>query len=281
MSWRLRIEHATGYRYAGPVVSSYNEARLIPLTDARQLTHEATVVTDPPANAHRYWDYWGTLVTAFDLHVPHEELSVTGQSVVETADEVPPPPDPPGWADLCHPPVRDRFVELLRPTAYTPAHPELAEVARSLAGRHPPASFLPTVGEWVRERLAYQPGTTGAHTSAADAWQVGEGVCQDFAHLTLVLLRAAGVPARYVSGYLHPRRGAEVGESVVGQSHAWVEGWLGEWWGFDPTNGGPVGERHVVVARGRDYADVPPLHGIYSGGPPTSLGVSVAVTRLR
>jgi transglutaminase-like putative cysteine protease len=90
-----------------------------------------------------------------------------------------------------------------------------------------------------------------------------------------------GVPARYVSGYLHPGGAqAGLGEPVQGESHAWVEAWLGEWWAYDPTNDIPVGERHVLVARGRDYADVPPLKGVYSGGGSQSLGVVVEVTRL-
>ncbi|WP_250285863.1 transglutaminase-like domain-containing protein, partial [Frankia sp. CiP1_Cm_nod2] len=192
----------------------------------------------------------------------------------------PGPSDGPDWQALADGSITDRFVEFIRPSRFTTDHPELAETARELAARHTPAEFVPAVGEWVRQRLTYRPGTTGVHTSAVDAWQQGEGVCQDFAHLALVLLRAVGLPARYVSGYLHPSTDATIGETVVGQSHAWVEGWLGDWWGFDPTNGVPAGQQHVVVARGRDYNDVPPLLGVYSGGASTSLGVTVAVTRL-
>jgi transglutaminase-like putative cysteine protease len=98
--------------------------------------------------------------------------------------------------------------------------------------------------------------------------------------VTLSLLREAGVPARYVSGYLHPTKEPAIGETVLGESHAWVEAWLGSWWGFDPTNGIPAGERHVVVARARDYNDLPPLKGVYAGGGMQSLGVTVEVTRL-
>lgn len=99
--------------------------------------------------------------------------------------------------------------------------------------------------------------------------------------MSIALLRAAGIPARYVSGYLHPcGEQAAIGETVRGESHAWIEAWLGDWWGYDPTNDIPFGARHVVVARGRDYADVPPLKGVYSGGGSQSLGVVVEVTRL-
>jgi transglutaminase-like putative cysteine protease len=276
----MRVEHSTGFRYASPVLSSYNEARIIPQTSGGQLTLEATVRTEPAAVTYRYWDYWGSQVTAFDIHTPHTELVVTGRSVVRTASTAVGVTGQSIWSDLRSDEVADQFVEFVRPALYTPEHPELAGVAAELAARYTPADFVLAVGDWVRERLVYHPGTTGVHTSAVDAWKQGEGVCQDFAHLALVLMRAAGMPARYVSGYLHPLSDAEVGETVAGQSHAWVEGWLGEWWGFDPTNAVPAGEQHVMVARGRDYDDVPPMRGVYSGGASSSLGVTVAVTRL-
>jgi transglutaminase-like putative cysteine protease len=279
MSWQMRVEHSTGYRYASPVLSSYNEARIVPQTGSGQLTLEATVRTEPAATLYRYWDYWGSQVTAFDLHGPHTELVVTGRSLVRTAPEAP-RPEPPSWAALRSDDVADRYVEFLRPARFTPDHPELVAAGRDLAAAHDPADFVLAVGDWVRDRLAYRSGTTDVHTSAVEAWRRGEGVCQDFAHLALVLLRAAGLPSRYVSGYLHPHAAAEVGETVEGQSHAWVEAWFGDWWGFDPTNAVPAGEQHVVVARGRDYDDVPPMRGVYSGGTSSSLGVTVTITRL-
>jgi transglutaminase-like putative cysteine protease len=134
--------------------------------------------------------------------------------------------------------------------------------------------------ELAHERVAYRSGSTGVATSALQAWQQGSGVCQDIAHVTCALLRSVGLPAAYVSGYLHPRVDAEVGTASTGESHAWVEVWLGGWWAYDPTNRIPAGERHVVVGRGRDYGDVPPLKGLYSGGGSQRLGVSVEVTRL-
>jgi transglutaminase-like putative cysteine protease len=279
--WQISVEHSTGYRYASPVVSSYNEARIVPQTGTRQLTVEATVRTEPVSSVYRYWDYWGTQVTAFDLHVPHTELSVTGRSVVQTAAEEARPSGGPNWGDLAGDAVADRFVEFLRPTRSTPGHPALLDTARQMAAAGGPAGFVTDACDWVRDQLDYRSGSTAVSTSAVQAWEQRAGVCQDFAHVALVLLRAAGVPARYVSGYLHPAGDAGVGETVVGESHAWIEAWIGGWWGFDPTNGIPAGVRHVVVARGRDYDDVPPITGVYSGGAPTALGVTVAVTRLR
>jgi transglutaminase-like putative cysteine protease len=124
------------------------------------------------------------------------------------------------------------------------------------------------------------PRSTGVQTGAQEAFDKCQGVCQDIAHLTVALLRETGVPARYVSGYLFPKPDAEPGEEVTGQSHAWVEYWTGEWAACDPTNDTGVGQRHVVVAAGRDYADVPPLKGIYHGAPSRTMEVTVALTRL-
>ncbi|MGH9277139.1 MAG: transglutaminase family protein [Acidimicrobiales bacterium] len=279
MTWRLRINHRTGHRYENEVVSSYNEARLMPLSTPEQLAIEAEVVIEPAVRSFRYWDYWGTLVHAFDIHDPHTELVVTGTSVVETAAPRPIPDDM-GWAALTDPAVRDRFTELLAPTDYVPLDDQIAGAAAALADGNTPAGTCRAVGEWVRDRLRYQTGSTTVSTTALDALHQGTGVCQDFAHLSLALLRAAGLPCRYVSGYLHPTEGEEVGTTVAGQSHAWIEAWLGDWYPFDPTNGRDVGERHVVVGRARDYADVAPLKGIFHGGPACALEVTVELTRL-
>ncbi len=108
---------------------------------------------------------------------------------------------------------------------------------------------------------------------------MGGGVCQDYSHTLLSLLRSMGIPARYVSGYLHDEEEAP-GRTVIGESHAWIEVWNGGWEAYDPTNDRSVGSAHVVVARGRDYADVPPLKGIYAGGVSESLGVTVEITQL-
>ena len=271
---RLQIRHKTGYRYDTEVLSSYNEARLVPQTDLRQLALSSEVTTQPEVQQQRYWDYWGTQVTAFDVHVPHDELQVTCTSVVDTVAAA--EPGDATWEELEA--SADAHVELMRPSPRTEPDDDLRAVVRGVKGS--PREVVLALSALVREHVAYVPGSTGVATSATDAWKLKKGVCQDIAHVTLSLLREAGIPARYVSGYLHPRKEPVVGEQVAGESHAWVEVWLGEWWGFDPTNGIPAGERHVVVARGRDYTDLPPLKGVYAGGGLQSLGVTVEVTRL-
>jgi transglutaminase-like putative cysteine protease len=281
VTWRLDVVHRSAFRYVSPVRASYNEARMTPITDLHQSTVSSRVSLNPTVPVRRYWDYWGSQVTAFDIHEPHDELVVTSASVVET-EPATAPTTIVGWAELADPAVADQFDELLRATTYTGESRELADTAariRATSGH--PAAAWEAVGAWVHDALTYESGVTGVHTSAAQAWEAKRGVCQDFAHVALVMLRSIGVPARYVSGYLHPRREAAIGESVAGESHAWVEAWVGEWWGFDPTNNEPIGQRHVGVGRGRDYADVAPLRGVLSGGQTRSLDVEVTLTRLR
>lgn len=279
MGWRIRIVHETGYSYTTPVHESYNEVRLTPRSDNRQNVIVSRVETTPPTRSYRYTDYWGTGVTAFDLHAPHTELAVTVTSVVETADALAPARSA-TWDELAGDPVRDRYCEGLEFTAYLGRAPELTRAARALRRGNDPADAVLAACRWVREYLTYQAGTTGVHTSAVEAWNTRTGVCQDFAHLTLLLVREMGIPARYVSGYLLPRADTEIRQTVSGESHAWIEAWTGGWWGYDPTNDIEIGHRHVWVAVGRDYADVAPLKGIYSGGTAAALDVTVDITRL-
>ena len=279
MSWMLRIEHRTAYRYGDEVLDSYNEARMTPLTTDRQMTVESRVEVEPRTRSYRYLDYWATVVDVFDIHVPHTTLTLTATSVVETTEAPSQPPDP-GWELLTSEPVLDRHAEFLAPTAYTPAAPELVDLAVDLRNGWGPGATVDAVSRFVRNRLEYTPGVTEVSSSALEALHHEAGVCQDYAHLSIALLRAAGVPARYASGYLHTGKEARPGDTVSGESHAWVEAWLGDWWAFDPTNGVGVGERHALVGRGRDYADVPPLKGVYNTGTPEALDVEVRITRL-
>jgi transglutaminase-like putative cysteine protease len=131
----------------------------------------------------------------------------------------------------------------------------------------------------MREKIAYTTGATHVYTPASEAWEKGAGVCQDFSHASLSILRSAGIPARYVSGYLYTGTG-EIGETVIGESHSWVDAWVGEWVQFDPTNGREVAQDHILVAKGRDYHDVSPLKGIFSGGRSRKIDVEVSITRI-
>lgn len=277
--WRTRVVHNTGYAYKSPVTASYNEARLTPRSDSRQNVIINRVETAPATRSYRYVDYWGTAVTAFDLHAPHVELHVTSSSVVETEK-----PEPRsleiGWDGLRSPALLDRYNEVLTPTRYTPSDKRTDRTARQIAKGHDPFQAVLKTVEWVRGELKYVPGTTGVHSSGLDAMEEGKGVCQDFAHLTLILLRAMGIPARYVSGYLHPKSDAAIGETVEGESHAWIQAWTGGWWHYDPTNDTEINEQYISVGSGRSYADVSPLKGIYVGKGSSDLDVVVEMTRL-
>jgi transglutaminase-like putative cysteine protease len=281
VSWSLEIRHVTRYRYDRPVVASYNEARVTPVGTEDQVVVETGLEVQPATEVFCYRDYWGTVVHAFDVHEPHDDLVVSSHAVVGTGvqDGSAAAGGTCSWADLCEPRLLDRFYELLAPSALVGLD-DLAGQAASLRREcASPSGAAGAAADWAHDQLEYTGGATDVSTSAAEAWRAGRGVCQDFAHLTLALLRATGIPARYVSGYFYPKDPAPVGASVVGESHAWVEAWTGRWQPIDPTNRVTVQERHVVVARGRDYADVAPLRGIYSGPPGSSTEVRVELVR--
>jgi len=274
--WRLSVEHRTELIYDEPVRASFNEVRQTPAERAGQSVLAASVTIDPACPAYHYCDYFGTEVVAFDLAEPHSSLVVHARSLVET--EPRPAPADGTWEAVAA--ASERNFELLSESPLTSTSPELGAAARS----HRQASPLETV--WaivalVRDQLAYVPGATTVRTTAQEAWAARRGVCQDFAHLTLALLRHVGIPARYCSGYLHPDSDAEVGAEALGESHAWVECHTGSWWGLDPTNGRLAGLGHVLVATGRDYADVPPLKGIFAGSAGQTSHAEVVLQRVR
>ncbi len=278
---RLRITHRTGYRYAAPVVASFNEVRMTPATADGQMLLSHQLQVSPRASVQAYVDYWGALVQSFDVQDEHDMLEIVASSLVD----VPyghPTTQGLDWNRLRDVSVLDRWGEYLVPT-------ELVDDARQdelrgpiiaqLADLPTPALAVRGAIEAVRDRIRYDDAATGVTTTAEQAWEIGAGVCQDYSHTLLSILRGMGIPARYVSGYLHDEE-EQQGRTVVGESHAWVEVWNGGWEAWDPTNDRSVGSAHVVVAKGRDYADVPPLKGIYAGGLSESLGVSVEITQL-
>ena len=279
MTWRLQITHTTKYQYDSPVHQSYNEARLEPRSDRHQAVLSSRVEVDPSTRVVRHVDYWGSVVHHFDLQSPHQELSVVGRAVVETATEKIERGDA-TWAELADVGNRDKFEELLVPTETVAWDDELAAVAAEIVGASPtPDDAAQAAAGWVHDKLEYRRGSTGVQTTAAEVLATGAGVCQDFAHLNLALLRAMGIPAWYVSGYLHPDENAGVDEPIIGESHAWVAAFTGAVCAIDPTSLKPVSERHVRVAAGRDYHDVAPFRGIYAGRANQKLDVSVELVR--
>lgn len=272
--WRLSFEHITVFTYGSPVRSSFNEVRMTPLTTVRQTTLTAHVTTSPATSQYRYWDYWGTQVVAFDVADPHGALQIRAEGVVDTAAFS--RPTACTWSELDA--AAGAMCEFLSATPSTAPDGQLGEAAEMLKTPDP-VETAESVCDWVHSALKYRPGVTSVHTSAAEALEAGQGVCQDFAHVAVAVLRRAGIPARYVSGYLHPAPDPAVGETVEGQSHAWIEIWTGGWWELDPTNMVAVGPRHVAVGRGRDYGDVSPVKGIYAGGDEDTMTTRVSIQR--
>lgn len=279
---QLRIVHTTGFEYDGQVSASYNEARMTPQTSARQTVSHSRVDVSPHPWTHTYRDYWDTMVTAFEVLAPHRSLTVTATSVVRTDPATTPDPaGGAGWAAVADPAHAEDLAEHLTLTPLVQPPADLADQVEALLARGTtPTALALAVCGLVHDAVAYVPGSTDVHAEAATAWQQRSGVCQDIAHLVVGALRTAGLPARYVSGYLLPKEDPAVGEAVHGESHAWVEWWDGAWTAYDPTNDQAPGERHVMVATGRDYVDVRPLSGIYTGAGTSRMFVDVEMTRL-
>jgi transglutaminase-like putative cysteine protease len=278
---RLRIKHVTGFNYGGEVTASYNEARMLPTSGDGQLVLSSKLEILPISAHHTYVDYWGSRVSSFEILTPHKELSLTATSLVEVRLREHPEHGV-GWAELASAAERaTEYVEQRKQTKLTAPPAEVVAFARKIAdAAADPCEAAMAISRRVGESVEYMQGVTGVHTTAAEAWEHRKGVCQDIAHLAIGAVRAVGIPARYVSGYLHPKPNAEVGETVAGESHAWVEWYCGgDWRGFDPTNQIDIGDRHVTVGRGRDYNDVPPLRGVYAGPFKSQLFVKVEITR--
>ena len=277
---RLRIRHVTGYRYEGEVAASYNEARMLPVSSSDQFVLYSNLEIAPVSSNHNYLDYWGTRVSSFEVLTPHKELSLTANSLVEVRPR-PHQPHKVGWEALADASAKaTSYVEHSKQTRLTDPADDIVELANEIASRYDsPCEAALEICSAIGDQMQYVQGVTHVHSTAKDSWADKRGVCQDIAHIALGALRSVGIPARYVSGYLHPKPNAEIGETVAGESHAWVEWFCGDWRGFDPTNSIDIGDRHVTVGRGRDYNDVAPLRGVYAGPFGSSLFVTVEITR--
>lgn len=289
----LHVTHRTHYVYPTPAMESHNELRLMPLTDEDQTCQFFHLTLRPAAPYFSYRMPWGT-VHHFNVRAPHTELDILAEAQVETRRHNPfegvnlVEND---WGFYRRNGVRQEFSEYLAPTQLVPADPaaeRIAATARKQAG--PSAgSFLIALTRMLNRLMTYSPGATNVRTTLAQILDTQRGVCQDFAHLMLAVCRSQGIPSRYVSGYLYAGRPAdptdrdESGRLRGAQAtHAWIECLLpnGVWRGFDPTNNLLSNDHYIKVHWGRDYADVPPTHGVYRGPFALSLNVEVNVTKV-
>lgn len=279
--WRLAITHRTKLTYPEPVTTSYNEVRMQPADESGQSVLSSYIEIDPYEGMQQYTDYFGSRVAAFDVHRPHRALTITSATTIETFVPAETPPAALSWDEMAVSGCEDRYEEYLASTPLTALDDELTTIAAHLRDAAGPSDTGRAVCDWVHRTLTYEQGSSDIHTCAIEAYHDRRGVCQDLSHLAIGMLRSLDIPARYVSGYLHPDAEAVVGETVTGQSHAWIEFWDGRWNAFDPTNAQPTGLRHVVAGRGRDYADTPPIRGVYAGPDATGNDVTVQIARLR
>ncbi|WP_040158084.1 transglutaminase family protein [Nigerium massiliense] len=279
MSRLIRIVHTTGYRYEEGATSSFNEARMTPRSTREQLVLSSTVAITPTPWVHRYVDYWGTQVDSFEVHERHTRLNVVATSTVEVERHAADPRRL-SWDEMRDRALLDASSEWLEVSARVDPGPELAAIAEDAAARAPsPADCVAPILAAIADRVRYVKGSTDVHAEARTSWNARAGVCQDMVHLMLGALRSVGIPARYVSGYVMPGDRLVVGERCTGESHAWLQYWDGAWIGLDPANEGEApGESHVEVGVGRDYGDVPPLRGIYTGSGESDMYVEVEMT---
>lgn len=271
------LRHVTRFRYSAPISQSVMEVRMQPRTEGGQRCLSFHLAVTPTARVLNYRDFAGNTVHHFDIPGQHRQLSIIAQAQVDIRPplELPASLPPSSWDELS----RAEY-DLLLPSRFTQGSPLLEALAKELAveRRDDPLSLLRELNQRIYDAFDYVPDSTKVDSPIDDALSNRMGVCQDFTHIMLALLRPLGIPARYVSGYLYARNGGT--RSTPGASHAWVEALLPGlgWVGFDPTNNLIAGERHIRVAIGRDYADVPPTRGVFKGSAETELSVSVRVT---
>jgi len=282
----FEIRYRSLFRYPQPVWDSHNVLRAAPCSDERQILLSYKLTVTPAARVVSYSDYFGTRVDLFGVARPHRELDVLAEIRVALHDAPTALPKPPAGAHLGRG-FRDAHHEYLAPSA----HVELAEGVRRearevLSGAGDDAAALGTaLCAHVGRTLSYAPGSTYIGIDVNELQRSRRGVCQDFAHYLVALCRCAGVPARYVSGYLFAQRGEQgpaFADEVSVQTHAWVEVALPGlgWWPLDPTNRMTVAASHVKIGHGRDYDDVLPLRGLYHGPFQHELEAEVKMKRL-
>lgn len=279
------VRHTTTFRYSPAVRESVMEVRLQPRSDGEQRCLSFTLEVDPAANVNQYFDFTGNTVHHFDIAGRHELVKVTGTSTVEV-NSVPAPlvSECGTWNDLDALIAGNDYWEMLLPSHFAQPSAPLEQLARELRceRRGNPLQLLTELNEAIYKQFAYVKNSTKVDSPIEDALRARQGVCQDFAHILITLVRRLTIPCRYVSGYMFHRDDTEAKDdrSLEGASHAWVEalvpGW--GWVAFDPTNNLIGSDRHIRVAVGRDYADVPPTRGVYKGEAQSELSVAVTVS---
>jgi transglutaminase-like putative cysteine protease len=276
------VRHITGFRYEPAVRESVMEVRMQPRTDFRQRCLSFSLDVTPRANMMVYRDFYGNAVHHFDIPEKHDLIEITAQAIVDVLPaQLLQREDANDWNELDARVAQTDYWEMLLASQYAGPTELLEKLASelNLTRRGNPLELLQELNGRLYELFEYVPNSTNVDSPIDDALRARRGVCQDFAHIMITLVRKLKIPCRYVSGYLFHEDKAK-DRSPAGATHAWVEAYLGDlgWVAFDPTNNLLGCDRHVRVAVGRDYADVPPTRGVYKGEAASELSVMVAVS---
>jgi transglutaminase-like putative cysteine protease len=279
------IRHFTRYRYSRAVWQSMMEVRMHPRSEGNQRCFVFQLSVNPRARIFGYTDSYGNLVHHFDLPARHSQLTIISDALVNIESQASIPDSIPyrAWQELEELIERKDYWDMLMPSHFARSSPSLEQLAEEIGvnerKKRSPLAFLQDINSGIYDTFSYVKKSTAVNSPIEDALRSRQGVCQDFAHIMIALVRNARIPCRYVSGYLY--HGAENGHSVAeGATHAWVEALLPElgWVGFDPTINRLASEQHIRTATGRDYADVPPTMCVMKGRTDTQLQVRVRVT---
>ena len=278
------IRHLTKFLYSNPVSESMMETRMHPRSDQNQRCLTFHLSVSPRCRVFSYRDHLANQVHHFDIPGRHGQLVIVAESLVEVEPlvQVPSFLAPDAWAELDTMIEQGDYREMLLPSEFCLTTPPLDALAEELdvRRRDDPLMVLHQLNEQLFHHFEYVPKSTKVDSPIDLALLTHAGVCQDFAHVMIALVRSKlRIPCRYVSGYLFHGQ-SDKDRSVTSATHAWVEALVPQlgWVGFDPTNWLVAGDRHIRTAIGRDYADVPPTHGIFRGRANSELTVAVRVT---
>jgi len=279
------IRHFTRFRYSCPVWQSIMELRMQPRSEHTQRCFTFQLSVSPQARVFSYQYHRANFVHHFDVPGQHRQLTIIADALVDVETPAPLPESlgPGAWEELDAMIDQEDYWDMLMPSFFARTSPELEELANQFGvverGRREPLELLTTLNAELYQYFSYVKQSTGVNSAIEDAIRSRQGVCQDFAHTMISIVRNLRIPCRYVSGYLH-RDPEQADRSDEGATHAWVEVLLPRigWVGFDPTNNLIVGGRHIRTAIGRDYADVSPTVGAMKGAAETELQVRVRVT---
>ncbi len=271
------IRHRTHYRYSGFVIDAANEIKLYPIEDDFQKVNEHHVNISQQPPVHTLKDYFGNTTGFFSLIAPHNELIIESLVAVELLPRPLPSRSENSaeiWNKLRSDEVQLQFHDYVKAEQAACKFQVQQEIHEIMDHDQHPLDTILELSEYIYKNFTYKKGVTTTETSVDEIWKLKAGVCQDFAHLLLYMLRLMGVPSRYISGYICPGSSEWRGE---GATHAWAEVWLPDtgWVGIDPTNKCMAGERHVRVATGRNFSDCTPVKGTYRGGSEHTLEVTV------